>query len=292
MEAMLVNSEFSITDGRLVSYKGNDRHIVVPDSVSVIGDFAFRDCGYIVSVAIPDTVTAIGCWVFSGCRKLESVTVPDTVTALGEGAFSGCISLKSVNIPPLVTAIGDGTFSGCRRLENIEIPDAVKTIGYRAFKDCSSLTGITIPSTVKRVEERAFRGCQSLKRIALPDSAAAGWEAVFGYNAAPSEIIVDNLSLLPDEMKPYAAIGYAMHPYEGGAEREALHLEYIDANAAELVEYPEFMRLMLEKKLLTQSMALKYLETAAGRKLIATAAALLEYTRGSASSVDTDGWKL
>ena len=56
-----------------------------------ISDYAFSDCGNLVSVIIPDGVIAIGYYTFAYCHKLIDVTIPNSVTTIGEGAFWGCI---------------------------------------------------------------------------------------------------------------------------------------------------------------------------------------------------------
>ena len=41
------------------------------------------------SLVLPDSVTEIGDEAFSGCTGLTNVVIPDTVTEIGDGAFSG-----------------------------------------------------------------------------------------------------------------------------------------------------------------------------------------------------------
>ena len=43
------------------------------------------------NVVIPDSVTRIGGWAFSGCTGLTSIVIPDSVTSIGDWAFSGCM---------------------------------------------------------------------------------------------------------------------------------------------------------------------------------------------------------
>ena len=50
----------------------------------------------IKNLVIPNSVTTIGEKVFSGCTGLTSVTIPNSVTSIGDYAFSGCSGLISV----------------------------------------------------------------------------------------------------------------------------------------------------------------------------------------------------
>ncbi|MBR1687546.1 MAG: leucine-rich repeat domain-containing protein [Prevotella sp.] len=67
----------------------------------------------IKDLVIPNSVTSIGESAFSGCSRLTSVTIPNSVTSIGRDAFSQCSSLTSVTIPNSVTSIGESAFSDC-----------------------------------------------------------------------------------------------------------------------------------------------------------------------------------
>ena len=183
-------SDFRIENGELVEYTGKGGDVVIPDSVTSIGEKAFYDCHRLTSISIPDSVTSIGDGAFEGCRNLPIINIPDSVTHGGESAFSGCKALvnrngfviirnvlynyegkaKSITIPDNVTSIWDCAFSECSSLTNISIPDSVTSIGDNAFSECESLTSISIPDSVTSIGERAFNDCSSLTSISVPDS--------------------------------------------------------------------------------------------------------------------------
>ena len=50
----------------------------------------------VTEVVIPDTVTEIGDRQFEGIKNLESIVIPSSVTKIGEYAFSGCDALTDV----------------------------------------------------------------------------------------------------------------------------------------------------------------------------------------------------
>ena len=70
--------------------------LVIPDSVTSIGDYAFYDCSGLTSVTIPDSVTSIGEDAFYRCSGLMSVSIGSGVTSIGWGAFWDCNKLTSV----------------------------------------------------------------------------------------------------------------------------------------------------------------------------------------------------
>ncbi len=118
--------------------------LVIPDSVTSIGDYAFRGCTGLTNITIPDSVTSIGADAFSSCTGLTSVTIPDSVTSIGNYAFAYCTGLKSVTIGNSVTSIGNYAFSNCTGLTSVTIPNSVTSIGSSAFSGCTGLKGVYI----------------------------------------------------------------------------------------------------------------------------------------------------
>ncbi len=121
-----------------------------PDYCSVDGILYSKDKTLLIQcgagktgpVEIPDSVTAIGERAFRYCSGLTSVHIPESVTEIGYCAFEGCAGLTSVDIPGSVKAIGDWAFSGCAGLTSMTIPDSVTKIGYRALSGCTGLKGM------------------------------------------------------------------------------------------------------------------------------------------------------
>ena len=139
--------------------------LIIPNSVTSIGDYAFYCCTGLTSITIPDSVTSIGDRAFDGCTGLTSVTIGNGVTSIGEAAFRGCSALTSITIPDSVTSIGDRAFDGCSGLTSITIPSSVTSIGGYAFSGCSALASIIISDSVTSIGNSAFDGCSALTSI-------------------------------------------------------------------------------------------------------------------------------
>ena len=76
------------------TYK-NWKTIILPNSVTELGEESFRLCRNLSSIKLPKNLTKIGNNCFECCCNLKSIKIPDSVDYIGEGAFSECISLKN-----------------------------------------------------------------------------------------------------------------------------------------------------------------------------------------------------
>ena len=169
--------------------------VVIRNSVTSIGDYAFRFCTGLTSITIPDSVTSIGGSAFEGCTGLTSVTIPNSVTWIDNFTFYSCTGLTSVTIPDSVTSIGNGAFDSCTRLTSITIPDSVTSIGDSAFHGCTGLTSITIPDSVTWIGDSAFHGCAGLTSVTIPDSVTIiGRHAFEGCTGLTSITIPDSVT--------------------------------------------------------------------------------------------------
>lgn len=146
-----------------------DSSFITPDTVTSIGDGAFRGCSSLTNVTILNSVTSIGDYVFESCKNLISVTISESVTSIGRNAFYGCSSLINVTIPNSVTSIDKYAFFCCTSLTSVDIPDSVISIGYWAFNGCSSLTSVYIPESVTMIGREAF-SCRNISNISVDNN--------------------------------------------------------------------------------------------------------------------------
>ena len=103
---------------------------------------------YVKHVLLPDGLTTIGEYAFYKCNRINSINIPNSVTSIGKCAFEGCYSLTSVVMSINITGIEWRTFYGCNSLTTITIPNNVTSVGMEAFKYCTSLTSIELPNSI------------------------------------------------------------------------------------------------------------------------------------------------
>ncbi len=137
--------------------------LVIPNSVTSIGGYAFYGCSGLTSVTIPNSVTSIGEGAFEFCSDLTSVTIGNSVTSIGSSAFYGCSGLTSVTIPNSVTSIGNYAFYNCTGLASVIIGNSVTSIGNNAFNNCSGLTSVSLNSN--EIVSKSYTTGNNLKNI-------------------------------------------------------------------------------------------------------------------------------
>ena len=197
--------------------------IVIPNSVTSIGDLAFSFCSSLAEVVIPNSVVCINgnpFWYWNGkleClspsfvyennilfnkdksriisfrnQNLTSYVIPNNVTSIGDRAFSFCSSLAEVVIPNSVTRIGDSAFESCSSLAEVIIPDSITGIGDHTFSLCKSLAEVIIPNSVTNIGKGAFQLCSSLAEVVIPNSVTRIGDYAFSSCSSLAEVVIPN----------------------------------------------------------------------------------------------------
>ncbi len=196
------DADFEIVDGVLKGYHGTKTDIVIPSTVTEIGEGVFvteegEEGVEITKVTIPSSVVRIGKDAFNGCEltsvvfegenlaeigesafayctKLPEITLPEGLKVIGKAAFQCTSAIKSINIPASVESIGESAFSTCSELTEVNFADdnesQLKTIGKKAFYQCVRLGTLDIPEGVTTIGDQAFRASGGLKRVYLPST--------------------------------------------------------------------------------------------------------------------------
>ena len=175
--------------------------VVLPDSVTLVNDNAFRDCAALQSVTfgagedlqlmsnafyntgltslhIPANLTYIGEYALVGLQGLEEFAVdennPEYAAVNGvlyDKEISKIIAVPagktgSLTLPATLETIGYGAFENSS-LETISFDknSNILSIGYRAFYGANALTQITIPASVVSIDYYAFAMCENLKTV-------------------------------------------------------------------------------------------------------------------------------
>lgn len=179
--------------------------------VRAIEAWALADCNKITAVILPDSITEIGNYAFHRCYALTSVVLPSNVVSIGYGSFSYCIELSNISvIPESTTYIGEGAFSSTA-LEEIAVNDSntaycsvdgvlfnkEKTILYQYPSGRSG--EYTIPNGVTRIANLAFAGSENLTAVHFPHSVTSIGEDAFLWCSSLRDLILSgNLETIDD----------------------------------------------------------------------------------------------
>lgn len=162
-------SDFRYNYNNLTSTYGS---VTLPDSVTDngttysvtgIGDAAFKCRGDWStgpkSVTIPNSVTSIGEDAFKNCRNLTSITIPKNVEYIGAGAFK--VEYNSMT-NPYSSHLKTVVFNAKRcadvdctsfpsSVESFTFGDEVEVINLCMFNQLDNITSISIPKRVKQI---------------------------------------------------------------------------------------------------------------------------------------------
>jgi len=166
-QVVIPNSVTSIGN-RAFIYCDKLNSVTIPESVKFIGSYAFSGCYNLKNIKLPQNLESIEEGLFKGCNQLQAIEIPENVITIGRYAFADCrFGLKTVKIGNKVGTIGDDAFLECKELREIVLPNSIVEIGSQAFKDCKRLTTITLGNGVEKIQHGAFNGCGDLKDFYL-----------------------------------------------------------------------------------------------------------------------------
>lgn len=223
--------------------------IVIPSSVSVIEDYAFRNCS-ILSIHAEVSSQPAGWtqnWNFSNCpvywdvyavkvynndlqymidngeisiigflNNSNIIVIPShihgiPVTKIENNVFAGSTTLLSVTIPETMMYIGESAFSGCTSLTNVTIlATNLKSIGKNAFYNCTALTTLELTSA-ETIGENAFYNCSALTRLNIPENVTKIENNAFYGTTRLVEIIFNATALqdLAEQNGAFYRAGYS-----------------------------------------------------------------------------------
>ena len=187
---------FKIEDGILYGYDGVESELYIPDGVTRIESWAFKNDNNIRAVYFPSSLKSIGAFVFDCSSALRYVATTEGLESIGDCAFSRCSSLADVNLPKSLRYISNDAFWACGDLtihapegcyaaefaanshgdinyssspayyEPIDLSSVIRANQYE-YKD---FTEFEIPTDIIGIEGEAFQYCERLKSITIPSN--------------------------------------------------------------------------------------------------------------------------
>lgn len=155
-----------------------DRNIIIPSeyegkSVTSIAGYAFNQKtankkSKIKSVVIPESITSVGIFAFAYCDYLEYVEFLCDEIPILDWTFYECNNLEEVKLPNNKVEHLSATFYNCSSLKNVVLPEKVKRVIFTFWN--TGIESINIPDGLE-VLRGPFHGCKNLKYLEIPESA-------------------------------------------------------------------------------------------------------------------------
>ncbi len=196
--------------------------IIIPESVTEIGDKAFKECIKLSGVDIQNA-EKIGDRAFHNCKNLSYVGYSDKLKEIGAGAFNYCSIGGTLDLSSVVKIGADafcgtkitkvilnddlevleyGVFQSCSLLEEINFPSKLVSIGGSCFRN-SGINKAVFSEGLKEIGSLAFESCKELYILELPESLEKIGNFAFEKTLVEIVVIPENLETIG-----YRAFGY------------------------------------------------------------------------------------
>lgn len=151
----------------IANFNGN---VIISKGITEIGKASFNGANKIIGVEIPDSVTLISDYAFQYCKSLTKIEIPGTVKKIGNWwgnvngqIFNGCSNLKEVILEEGIEEISGRAFDSCSKVKEWKLPKSLKRIGPCAFRNIS-VEEFNIPENVESIAA-TFISSSNLSRI-------------------------------------------------------------------------------------------------------------------------------
>ena len=130
-------------------------------------------------IIMPASITQIGERTFQNNTILEEVWFPESVTSIGgghpgrneyAGAFYKCSNLTTIPSLAHIENIEEAAFAYCTNITGEIDLSSAKTVKENAFYACSGISYVKFSSKLGSVDGEAFAGCSSLSDVSFDEN--------------------------------------------------------------------------------------------------------------------------
>ena len=144
--------------------------IVFGENVHSVPDYLFIGNYLLDTLILPNSVSRIGNHAFENCTHLKHLIIGDSISYIGNNAFCNCVSLADSIYLPSIVELGENAFYG-DSIEFVRIGGTITQIGSSAFANCPKLNirlFVQSPSFV--MGNNVFSGCAGIDTLFIADN--------------------------------------------------------------------------------------------------------------------------
>lgn len=183
-------------------YSQTLRRVVLPETITRIGDLAFSGVQLISTLIIPNSVTRINGRAFEYVGEGCTIVLPNKLEYIEANAFCCCNAHIELILPSTLKNIGESAFWGARNVTGtFSLPEGLEYLGDNVFSDCGKdLEGdIVIPSSFAEVPAGISPNLKNCVNVKLHDGIRKiGNRAFSGIKMASPIIFPSQLKIIDD----------------------------------------------------------------------------------------------
>lgn len=242
----------------------------IPEGCKVLADSCFNlydpygpwENPHFSSLIIPNSLEIIGDYAFSGCAELETLHIPASVKHIQGNPFPSMLPIttdsplyvvkddilydkdytrlihtfslsKTILIDPSVRKIEHSAFRGCNNLSNIIVHSEISEIGGYAFSYCPNLNNVIINAKMEIIPDGLFRGSGIYEFVIPTETKKIGLASFADCKRLQKVYIPENVTEIDafafenDESLKYVTINANIQAIEQGTFRGCLSLKEI-----------------------------------------------------------------
>ena len=109
-DTLYIEREIGVSADDTLWGKGSFSRLKVEEGVKILHRLGLKFNEETIEVDLPDSLEVIGEFAFSGCMNLVEIDLPDKLETIEDCAFLKCYNLKQIRIPKTVKEIGRNVF--------------------------------------------------------------------------------------------------------------------------------------------------------------------------------------
>lgn len=180
--------------------------VIIPNTVTRIGDYCFAQCKNLDLIVIPTSVIEIGDYAFRGI-KIAKLNIRNSVRSIGVGCFAEAVVGEEFKFSNQVLNLQESVFESFECKPELDFISRLEVIGINTFNSCQASVFPPLVSLykAKEIKDYAFQSVRNVTTIELFSSLETFGDYIF--DDCNENLVVRCFTYVPLTSKE-DAIGY------------------------------------------------------------------------------------